>query len=127
MKRFDRLSLQLIGIVTLVGLAVSPILAEELPSSTARGFDTVEKIDGDILETLRGKEGFVNLTNVQSIQNLDASVSHSSFYADTIRSGAITIEAQALENFGGIGLFNLVTGNNNAVNSGVGVSIYMAE
>ncbi|GHC28964.1 hypothetical protein [Aidingimonas halophila] len=124
MRRFSRISLQLIGSIVLSTLVAASMAAE---SDSSRGFAAAERLEGAELDSLRGREGFADITNVQSIQNLDASVSHSSFHADTIRSGAITIEAQALENFGGIGLFNLVTGNNNAVNSGVGVSIYMAE
>ena len=76
---------------------------------------------------LAGLSGRDSLTNVQSIQELDASVSNSSFNANTMTTGAITIEQHALDNFEGVGLFNIFTGHNNAVNSAVGISIYVAE
>ncbi|MFT6914249.1 MAG: hypothetical protein ACJAWL_000537 [Motiliproteus sp.] len=90
----------------------------------AQGFDALDTIATDALSSLQGRD---NLTNVQSIQELDATVSNSSFNADTINTGAITIEQHALDNFEGVGMFNIFTGNNNAVNSAVGISIYITE
>lgn len=83
----------------------------------------------DVLETqdLAGLSGRDNLTNVQSIQELDATVSNSTFTVGTLLTGAITIEQHALDHFDGVGLFNIFTGNNNAVNSAVGISIYLTE
>ena len=83
----------------------------------------------DTLETqdLAGLSGRDNLTNVQSIQELEATVSNSSFNAETIMSGAITIEHHALDNFKGAGSIVLNSGNNNAINSGIGISVYITQ
>ncbi len=89
-----------------------------------QGFAALDSIASDDLADLTGRD---NLTNVQSIQELDATVSNSSFNADTIMSGAITIEQHALDNFEGVGVFNIFTGNNNAVDAAVGISVYITE
>lgn len=86
-----------------------------------------EAMGTDELAGLSGRDSLTNLTNVQSIQELEASVSNSSFTADTMTTGGITIEQHALDNFEGVGLFNILTGHNNAVNSAVGISVYVAE
>jgi hypothetical protein len=75
-----------------------------------------EELDG-----LRAQNGDTNIT-VQSNQDLTATVTGSTFNVDTIYGGSVTIGEGALENFSGVGLFNIVTGNNNAVNSAVGVT-----
>lgn len=90
----------------------------------AQGFAALDVIEADALASLSGRD---NLTNVQSIQELDATVSNSSFNADTINTGAITIEQHALDHFEGVGMFNIFTGNNNAVDSAVGISVYLTE
>mgnify|MGYP003659164991 CR=1 FL=1 len=88
------------------------------------GFAALDVLETQDLADLSGRD---NLTNVQSIQELDASVSNSTFTVGTMLTGAITIEQHALDHFAGVGLFNVFTGNNNAVNSAVGISIYLAE
>lgn len=94
-------------------------------ATVAAGFGEWQQVEGHELDELRGREGFKDLVNVESTQNLEAAVSDSSFTAGTIATGGITVEAGALGNFSGVGLFNMVTGNGNAVNSGVSISIYM--
>ncbi|WP_421868463.1 hypothetical protein [Motiliproteus sp.] len=103
-------------------LVSQPLSAESLDHSI--GFEDSVRLSENELATLNGRD---SLTNVQSIQELEATVSNSSFTADTIMSGGITIEQHALDNFEGVGMFNLFTGNNNAVNSAVGISIYLSE
>lgn len=73
------------------------------------------------LDALRGMNGNTRI-NVQSTQDLDATVTGSSFTAGTINGGSVTFAEHSLDNFSGIGLFNVVTGNNNAVDSAVGVT-----
>ena len=73
------------------------------------------------LDSLRGMNGETRI-RVETNQQLNATVSGSSFSAGTINSGAVTFAENALENFSGIGLFNVVTGNNNAVDSAIGVT-----
>ena len=112
---------------TLVFVVVSAFTAQPVSAESWNdnsGFDAIDRIETTELATLSGRD---NLTNVQSIQELDATVSNSSFTAETIISGAITIEQHALDNFEGVGMFNIFTGNNNAVNSAVGISIYLSE
>jgi len=104
--------------------AVADGIAEN-DGTTTVGFGEWQLVDNGELDELRGREGFKDLVNVQSTQNLEAAVSDSSFTAGTIATGGITVEAGALDNFSGVGLFNMVTGNGNAVNSGVSISIYM--
>ena len=73
------------------------------------------------LDTLRGQAGDTQIT-VQSNQELNASVTGSSFNVGTLNSGAVSIGEHAMDNFSGVGLFNIVTGNNNAVNAGIGIT-----
>lgn len=74
------------------------------------------------LDVLRGQYGDTQIT-VQSNQDLEATITGSTFNVGTINSGAVTINEHALDNFSGVGLFNIVTGNNNAVNAAIGVTI----
>lgn len=89
-----------------------------------QGFAALEMLELDDLAQLHGREGGFNLVNVQSIQHLDAVVTGASFTAGNIVSGNVVIENRALDNFSGIGLFNINTGHSNAVNTGVNISIY---
>ena len=104
--------------------AISGQVAADQPIFS-NDFEALTIIETDHMAELSGRNGNTNLTNVQSIQELEATISGSSFNADTINTGAITIEQHALDNFDGIGLFNILTGNNNAVDAAVGVSIYL--
>lgn len=73
------------------------------------------------MDALRGQDGNTRIT-VQSNQDLSASVTGSTFNVGTLNSGAVSIGEHALDNFSGVGLFNIVTGNNNAVNAGIGIT-----
>lgn len=73
------------------------------------------------LDALRGMNGDTRI-RVETNQELNATVTGSSFTAGTINGGSVTFAEHALDNFSGIGLFNIVTGNNNAVDSAVGVT-----
>ncbi|TFH87557.1 hypothetical protein EQG41_05600 [Billgrantia azerbaijanica] len=113
------------GMAVSAASAVADGTAENGAAAATAGFSEWQRIESHELDALRGREGFKDLVNVQSTQNLEAAVSDSSFTAGTIATGGITVEAGALDNFSGVGLFNMVTGNGNAVNSGVSISIYM--
>lgn len=119
-----RRSLTGLFVAGMMGVAAS-VSAE--PIIEVSGFDSLNSIDPQELEQLRGREGFKNLVNVQSIQNMESVVSGASFTAGTIVSGGITVEAQALDNFSGVGLFNMMTGNSNAVAMGVNISVYAPQ
>ena len=85
------------------------------------GFAGVSVSQTEELDALRGQAGNTRIT-VQSNQDLNASVTGSTFNVGTLNSGDVSIGEHALDNFSGVGLFNIVTGNNNAVNAGIGIT-----
>lgn len=101
-------------------VACSNLLADDHASD----FDSLTVANTIELDALRGMNGDTRI-QVETNQQLNASVTGSSFTAGTITGGSVTFAENALENFSGIGLFNVVTGNNNAVNSAVGVTFNM--
>ena len=96
------------------------------PPPLATPFDALDGVSSDELAQMRGREN-INLINVQSLQDLKATASGNSVNAGNVISGPITIESHAIDSFDGVGLFNIMTGHNNAVTSAVGISIYFAE
>lgn len=86
-----------------------------------------ELIETDSLDDLRGRDSGATITTVQSDQHLQATITDSSFSAEVMNTGAITIAPHALDHFEGIGVFNIFTGHNNAVDAAVGVSIFISE
>jgi hypothetical protein len=78
-------------------------------------------IDHENLDTLRGRDGDTSIT-VASNQTLEAMITGSEFSVGTVNSGGVSFGADAIGNFSGIGLFNIVTGSNNAVDTALGVS-----
>ncbi|SDI91224.1 hypothetical protein [Billgrantia gudaonensis] len=113
-----------IGLVCFLGASGISLADERVPESVGEGFAALQEVGGGELERLRGREGFRDLVSVQSVQNMEAAVSDASFTAGTIVTGGIRVEAGAMERFSGIGQFNMLTGNGNAVNTGVTISIY---
>ncbi len=113
------------GAATLVVAAMSPLGIAPVHADEA-GFGALELMASDDMDALRGRNGDV-LTNVQSIQDLDATVTGGTFSANTMTTGAITIEQHALEGFSGVGIFNIFTGHNNAVGAAVGISVFLSE
>ncbi|WP_111415122.1 hypothetical protein [Billgrantia lactosivorans] len=107
-----------------LGLASPLTIAED---GAMTGFDAHQRIEAADLEGVTGREGFRNLVNVQSIQDLEAVAQGASFTAGTIVSGNITVEANAMDNVSGITLMNLMTGHANAVSTGVSISIYAPQ
>lgn len=84
-------------------------------------FAAMAAVDGPELAQFRAREGHTTIT-VESHQDLAATINGSSFQAGSINSGSVTIGPNALDHFGGVGLFNIVTGNNNAVDAAIGVT-----
>lgn len=105
-------------------LATSTI-AED--SVDAGGFSALGSMESQELAELSGREGFKNLINVQSFQTMEANVSGASFMADSIVSGNITVQSNAMDRVSGITLMNLMTGHSNAVNTGVSISINISQ
>lgn len=96
-----------------------PIASADETGGEASGKSTM--IFGEGLEDLRGGDAQTTIS-IQNSQDLTASVEAVTISADSILTGAINIGEHALDNFSGVGTFNLVTGNNNAVNSAVEVT-----
>src|SRR3546814_4874902 len=97
----------------LAALAVAgPALADEQAKRDA--FAAVGIIDAADLDELRGREGGQNVI-VATDQELTASVVGGSITAHEVTTGGVTFGERALDGFGGIGVFNVVTGNNNSV------------
>ncbi|WP_192035722.1 hypothetical protein [Halomonas sp. YLGW01] len=112
------------GLVVAVGISQSSHADESIVSS---GFGDQNSLDMSEMEEARGKEG-INLTNVQSIQNVDTSVETTSFnVGGDVRTGNVKIEADSLNSFRGVGVFNITTGNANAVSGAVGISVYIVN
>ena len=125
MKAIGPLKAFVISAATLVVAAMSPIGVTPAYADEAE-FGALELMASEDMDALRGRNGDV-LTNVQSIQDLDATVTGGTFSADTMTTGTITIEQHALEGFSGVGIFNIFTGHNNAVDAAVGISVFIAE
>lgn len=107
-------------LATLFAMACSNLLADDY----AIDLDSLTVANTVELEALRGMNGDTRI-RVETNQQLNANVTGSSFTAGTITGGSVTFAENALENFSGIGLFNVVTGNSNAVNSAIGVTFNM--
>ncbi|RRQ20533.1 hypothetical protein [Thiohalobacter thiocyanaticus] len=84
-------------------------------------FEELAPVDSAGLDALRGRAGDSHIS-LTSQQDLKATVNGSLIEAGTMTSGSVTIAERALDNFGGIGLFNIVTGSNNAVDAAIGVN-----
>lgn len=103
-------------------------LAAEADPQESAGFASLGAMETDELETARGREGVqFELVNVQSIQDMEATTSGSSFRVRNgdMVTGDITFESGAMGHYSGTGIFNNVTGNANAVNNAIGISIYI--
>ncbi|WP_340120186.1 hypothetical protein [Pelagibius sp. 7325] len=104
--------------------ATDSALAEE---QTAQGaFAAVSIMGAADLDALRGREGGQTVI-VATDQELTASVIGGSITADNVTTGGVSFGERALDGFGGIGVFNVVTGNNNSVQAAIGVTFNLLE
>lgn len=109
----------------LATLAVtSAALADEQTKRDA--FAAVSVMEAADLDGLRGREGGQNVI-VATDQELTASVIGGSITAHEVTTGGVTFGERALDGFGGIGVFNVVTGNNNSVQAAIGVTFNLLE
>ena len=109
----------------LVALAMTDsALADEQTKRDA--FAALNVIDAADLDGVRGREGGQNII-VATDQELTASVIGGSITAHEVTTGGITFGERALDGFGGIGVFNVVTGNNNSVQAAIGVTFNLLE
>jgi hypothetical protein len=115
--RWQRVTVFLVVIAALLAFgncrAAEPVAGED--------FAGLSVIENDNLDTLRGRDGDTSIT-VSSNQTLEAMITGSEFNAGTVNSGGVSFGEGSIGTFSGIGLFNIVTGNNNAVDTALGVS-----
>jgi hypothetical protein len=64
---------------------------------------------------------------VATDQELTASVVGGAITADNFTTGGVTFGENAFDNFGGVGLVNVVTGNNNAIEAAIGVTFNLLD
>lgn len=103
--------------------------AFESPGFTAGGANTfgdLGVVDSQEMGELRGREGGTSIT-VATDQDLNASVVGGAITADTFATGGVNFGDNAFDNFGGVGLVNVVTGNNNAVEAAIGVTFNLLD
>ena len=110
----------LVGLLLLAPIGVT---LGETPDQTDE-FEQLAPIEAQELGTIRGRDG-ESIVIVQSNQNLTATISDTAFTANEINSGPVQLESGALQDFNGVGLFNFVTGNGNAIDAAIGVNIYL--
>lgn len=113
--------LRLAAFFVLLALTAGTCPADEPAPAETERFAELTPLDPTGMEALRGRAGDSHIT-LSSQQDLQATVNGSLIEAGTMTSGSVTIAERALDNFGGIGLFNIVTGSNNAVDAAIGVN-----
>ncbi len=103
------------------------------PMAAAAEFNAQEDAFGDAgvvdlqdLGDLRGREGGMSVT-VATDQELNAAVVGGAITADNFTTGGVSFGENAFDNFGGVGLVNVVTGNNNAVEAAIGVTFNLLD
>lgn len=104
--------------------AANAVLADEMVQRDVFAAESV--IDAADLDGLRGREGGQSIT-VATDQELTASVIGGAITAHEVTTGGVTFGEGALDGFGGIGVFNVVTGNNNSVQAAIGVTFNLLE
>jgi hypothetical protein len=125
-----RPALLLAATMTLAALVPSAQADEPHSAQAADSFAARENLSIEEMAATRGREGSrMHFTNVQSIQEMQATVTDSRFQigrGDMV-SGNISFGADALGSYSGTGIFNAVTGNGNAINNAVGISVFIAD
>jgi hypothetical protein len=109
---------------TALATLANSALADEQTKPNA--FAAVSVSDAADLDQMRGREGRQHIT-VATDQELTASVIGGSITAHEVTTGGVTLGDHALDGFGGIGVFNVVTGNNNSVQAAIGVTFNLLE
>ncbi|MCH4562323.1 hypothetical protein MKP05_04145 [Halomonas sp. EGI 63088] len=112
-----------------MGYADAGEVGGSIPSSGS-GFEALPSMDLEAMAQARGREGVnvhLDSVNVQSIQDLNAISVGSDFNVinGDMMTGSITFEQGSMGHFSGTGIFNSITGNANAVNNAIGISVYI--
>lgn len=118
-----RMAGRTLAIATFVVLASSALAEEQIKQDV---FAAVGVTDANDLNELRGREGGQHIT-VATDQELTSTVIGGSITAHEITTGSVSLGEHALDGFGGIGVFNVVTGNNNSVQAAIGVTFNLLE
>ncbi|MBB3230625.1 hypothetical protein [Halomonas stenophila] len=111
-----------------IGYAGADEAGRGIPASG--GFEALQSMDLEAMGQTRGRDG-VNVhlerVNVQSVQDMDAITVGSGFNVTNgnMMTGDITFEQGAMGHYSGTGIFNNITGNANAVNNAIGISVYI--
>ncbi len=107
----------------------SPMFEPEVLEAQAidtGAFSDAGVVDLQQLNDLRGREGGMSVT-VATDQDLNAAVVGGAITADNFTTGGVSFGENAFDNFGGVGLVNVVTGNNNAVEAAIGVTFNLLD
>jgi hypothetical protein len=86
-------------------------------------FANLNEMDANALDDSRGADS--NTVIVTSQQDFNAAVHGSEFNVGAMNNGDINLGNGAFDNFNGIGVNVLNTGNSNGFSVGVGVSVYL--
>ncbi len=100
------------------------LLVNTSASAADDDFASVAVMAAEELNEVRGRDRDT-IVVLQNNQTQSANISETSFNADQINSGAVQLDSHALDNFNGVGLFNFVTGNGNAIDAAIGVNVYL--
>ncbi|MGM0823177.1 MAG: hypothetical protein ACQEUY_00460 [Pseudomonadota bacterium] len=116
--------------LVLINLGMTKSQADSSHALQADGFAAMQRMDTQEMDMARAREGeaIVNFNTVKSVQNMEASVTDTSFnIGGNMASGNISFAADALGSYSGTGIFSAVTGNGNSINNAVGISVFIAN
>lgn len=117
-------------ISVLIALGMTNSQADDSHALNRDGFAVMQRMGIEEMDRARAREGeaIVNFNTVKSIQNMQASVTDTSFnIGGNIESGNISFASDALGSYSGTGIFSAVTGNGNSINNAVGISVFIAN
>ncbi|WOK35931.1 hypothetical protein [Sphingomonas sp. C3-2] len=108
--------------------AIQPMAPADMPQTQLENHDAeglfgagVAVLDAGILGKVAGREDVWINDQVINVQNT-STVSGNTITGD-FQTGTIGIDGSAFDNFNGLALFNLNTGNNVAINSSMSVNV----
>ena len=108
--------------------AIQPMAPADMPQTQLENHDAeglfgagVAVLDAGILGKVAGREDVWINDQVINVQNT-STVSGNTITGD-FQTGTIGIDGSAFDNFNGLALFNLNTGNNAAINSSMSVNV----
>lgn len=115
---------------SMIVLGMTKSQADDSHALSSNGFAAMQRMNIEEMDRARAREGeaIVNFNTVKSIQNMQASVTDTSFnIGGNMVSGNISFASDALGNYSGTGIFSAVTGNGNSINNAVGISVFIAN